>query len=131
EAFEKLSAQCADILQIEDKLQTLDYRCLMALDEFESIDRKILSELVRDVVARTASAQDVEQWVRMRRQGHWFEQYKDVYLAIEYGARFIQQLELTQLEMDSLADGIHKYTQTWFRLDQLYRKFIHHARESG
>lgn len=131
EAFERHSAQCAAILQIEDKLQGLDYRKLMTVDEFESIDRKILSELVREVMARTVSAQDVELWVRQRRRGHWFERYQDVYLAIEHGAQFIQQLELTQLEMDSLADGVHKYTQTWFRLDQHYRKFIHHARESG
>jgi hypothetical protein len=33
--------------------------------------------------------------------------------------------------MDSLADGIHKYTQTWYQLDQRYRKFVYHARESG
>lgn len=131
EAFERHSAECAAILQIEDKLQGLDYRKLMTVDEFEAIDRKILSELVREVMARTVSAQDVELWVRQRRRGHWFERYQDVYLAIEHGAQFIQQLELTQLEMDSLPDGVHKYTQTWFRLDQHYRKFIHHARESG
>ena len=131
EAFESLSSQCADILQVEDKLQTLDYRKLAAVDEFEAVDRKVLSELVREVVARTVSAQDVEQCVRLRRQGHWFERYKDVYLALEHGAQFIQQLELVQLEMDSLADGVHKYAKTWFQLDQRYRKFIHHARESG
>lgn len=131
EAFERHSAECAAILQIEDKLQGLDYRKLMTVDEFEAIDRKILSELVREVIARTVSAQDVELCVRQRRRGHWFERYQDVYLAIEHGAQFIQQLELTQLDMDSLADGVHKYTQTWFRLDQHYRKFIHHARESG
>lgn len=131
ETFERHSAECAAILQIEDKLQGLDYRKLMTVDEFEAIDRKILSELVREVIARTVSAQDVELCVRQRRRGHWFERYQDVYLAIEHGAQFIQQLELTQLDMDSLADGVHKYTQTWFRLDQHYRKFIHHARESG
>lgn len=130
-AFEVLSAQCADILQIEDKLQGLEYRVLMSVDEFEAIDRKILSELVREVSSRTVSAQEVEQWVRQRRQGHWFERYQHVYLAIEHAAQFMQALELTQLEMASMADGIHKYTQSWFRLDQRYRKFIHHARESG
>ena len=30
-----------------------------------------------------------------------------------------------------MEDGVKKYAQTWFRLDQRYRKFIHHARESG
>ncbi|MBN8486526.1 MAG: BREX-1 system phosphatase PglZ type A [Burkholderiales bacterium] len=131
QAFEALSAQCADILQIEDKLQGLEFRALMPVDEFEAVDRKILSELVREVAARTVSAQEVEQWVRQRRQGHWFERYQHVYQAIEHAAQFMQALELTQLEMDSLADGIHKYSQNWFRLDQRYRKFVHHARESG
>lgn len=131
QAFEALSAQSAEILQVEDRLQGLDYRTLMSVDEFEVIDRKILSDLVRDVASRTVSAQDVEQWVRVRRQGHWFARYQHVYLAIEHAAQFMQALELMPLEMDSLADGVHKYTQTWFRLDQRYRKFIHHARESG
>jgi uncharacterized protein (TIGR02687 family) len=131
EAFESLSAQCADILHVEDKLQTLDYRKLGAVDEFEAIDRKVLSELVRELVARTVSAQDVEQCIRLRRQGHWFSHYQHVYLAIEHGAQFIQQLDLAQLEMNSLADGVQKYTQSWYQLDQRYRKFTYHARESG
>ena len=129
--FESLSDECAAILQIDVKLQGIDYRALKELDYFELIDQKILSDLVRDVVARTVTAQEVEQWVRQRRQGHWFERFKDVYLAIEHGAQFIQLLDMTQLEMSSLEDGVKKYAQTWFRLDQRYRKFIHHARESG
>lgn len=129
--YETLSDECATILQIDEKLQTIDYRTLMDLDYFELIDQKILSDLVRDVVARTVTAQEVEQWVRQRRQGHWFDRFKDVYLAIEHGAQFIQLLDITQLEMSSLEEGIKKYTQTWFRLDQRYRKFVYHARESG
>lgn len=129
--FENLSDECAVILQIDEKLQAIDYRTLMDLDYFELIDQKILSDLVRDVVARTVSAQEVEQWARQRRQGHWFDRFKDVYMAIEHGAQFIQLLGMTQLEMSSLEDGINKYAQTWFRLDQRYRKFIYHARESG
>ena len=131
QSYEVLSDECAVILQIDEKLQGIDYRSLKELDYFELIDQKILSDLVLDVVARTVSAQEVEQWVRQRRQGHWFERFKDVYLAIEHGAQFIQLLDIAQLEMSSLEDGVRKYAQTWFRLDQRYRKFIHHARESG
>ena len=130
-AFEALSADCAAILQVDDKLQVLDYRALMQVDHFESIDRKILSDLVRDVVARTVTTQEVEQWVRQRRLGHWYGRFKDLYQAIEHGAQFLQLLELSQLDMSSLEDGVNKYAQTWFRLDQRYRKYIFHARESG
>src|SRR3546814_20859256 len=38
---------------------------------------------------------------------------------------------MTQLDMTSLADGVRKYAATWFGLDQRYRKFIYHWRESG
>lgn len=131
QAFETLSAQCAGILQIDERLHALDYRRLMAVDEFEVVDRKILSELVRELAARTVSAQELDGWVLQRRRGHWFGRYADVYLALEHAAQFMHQLELTPLEMESLADGIHKYAQTWFMLDQHYRKFVHHARASG
>ncbi|MQT81363.1 BREX-1 system phosphatase PglZ type A [Pseudomonas helleri] len=131
QSFEILSEQCAAVLQIDDKLQTLDWRSLLELDYFELIDRKILSELVRAVVARTVTAQEVEQWVRQRRQSHWFERFKDVYLALEHAAQFIQTLDITQLEIESLTDGVQKYASQWFRMDQRYRKFVYHLRESG
>ncbi|MHC8367553.1 BREX-1 system phosphatase PglZ type A [Pseudomonas sp. ZT5P21] len=131
QSFETLSEQCAAVLQIDDKLQALDWRSLLELDYFELIDRKILSELVRAVEARTVTAQEVEQWVRQRRQGHWFERFKDVYLALEHAAQFIQVLDITQLQMESLTDGVQKYASQWFRLDQRYRKFVYHLRESG
>lgn len=131
QSFETLSEQCAAVLQIDDKLQALDWRSLLELDYFELIDRKILSELVRAVVTRTVTAQEVEQWVRQRRQSHWFERFKDVYLALEHAAQFIQVLDITQLQMESLTDGVQKYASHWFRLDQRYRKFVYHLRESG
>ncbi|TFI47142.1 BREX-1 system phosphatase PglZ type A [Diaphorobacter sp. DS2] len=131
QAFEALSAQCAEVLQIEEHLHKLDYRRLLSVDEFEAVDRKILSELVREVAARTVPAQEVQDALRQRRQGHWFERYRDVYLALDHAAQFLHQLELVPLEMESLTDGIHKYAQTWYLLDQHYRKFIFHARASG
>jgi len=131
QSFELLSEQCAEVLQIGDRLHGLDYRKLMELDYFELIDRKILSELVHAVVARTVTAQEVEQWVRQRRQSHWFAHFADVYLAVDHAAQFLQVLDAVQLEMTSLSDGVEKYAQSWYRLDQLYRKFIYHARESG
>lgn len=131
QCFERLSDACAAVLQVDEYLHSVDYRALMALDYFEVIDQKILSDLVRDLVARTVNAQEVEHWVRQRRQAHWFDRFKHVYMAIEQGAQFIQLIGVTQLEMTSLEDGIKKYAHSWFRLDQRYRKFIYHMRESG
>ena len=131
QSFETLSDQAAAALGISDALHQQDFRALMALDYFELIDRKILSELVQQVAARTAAPADVTLWLRQRRQSHWFGRFKDVYGAVEAAAEFMQALDAAQLEMSSLADGIQKYAASWYRLDQRYRKFIYHLRECG
>jgi len=129
--FEALSAECADVLGIEQDLGKRDFRNLIELDYFRLIDQKIISDLVRAVVGRTVTSGDVALWVRQRRQGHWYDEFRDLYEAIEFGARFIQKLGEANLTMDSLADGVQRYSRAWFQLDQLYRKFTYHVRLSG
>jgi uncharacterized protein (TIGR02687 family) len=130
-SFEALSEQCADALGIEQELDRRDFRELLELDYFELIDRKIITDLVQGVAGRTVGAGDVAVWVRQRRQGHWYAQYADLYSAVEFAAAYIHALEGAKLEMTSLADGVQNYARSWFKLDQLYRKFIFHTRESG
>jgi uncharacterized protein (TIGR02687 family) len=130
-SFEVLSEQCADALGVEQDLNQRDFRELLELDYFELIDRKTIIDLVQGVATRTLSAGDVALWVRQRRQGHWYAQYADLYSAVDVAAAFIHALEGARLEMTSLADGVQNYARSWFKLDQLYRKFIFHTRQSG
>jgi len=130
-SFESLSKQCADSLGIEQNLQERDFRTLIDLDYFSLIDVKIIYELVQNVVARTVSTGDVALWVRRRRQSHWYASYRHLYEAIDFASQFFYMLDEATLEMDSMADGIQRYAQSWFRLDQLYRKFTYHARCDG
>jgi hypothetical protein len=34
-------------------------------------------------------------------------------------------------DMDSISDGIRKYTIAWQKIDQYYRKFIYYVKKSG
>lgn len=136
--FETLSGECADVLGIEQDLARRDFRELIDLDYFRLIDQKIISDLVRAVSARTASCGDVAIWVRQRRQGHWFREYRHLYEAIDYAAQFLEKLSVVSgqwselaTENWSLATWVHRYAETWYVLDQLYRKFIYHVRISG
>ncbi|MET0007724.1 MAG: BREX-1 system phosphatase PglZ type A [Candidatus Thiodiazotropha sp. 6PLUC9] len=130
-SFESLSDECADLLGIEQDLNNRDFRTLIDLDYFRLIDQKIISELVRHVVDRTVSTGDVALWVRQRRQGHWYQGYRHLYEAVDYAAQFVHTLDEATLEMESMADGIERYSGSWFRLDQLYRKYVYHVRGSG
>ena len=129
--FETLSGECAEVLGIEQDLAKRDFRELIELDFFRLIDQKIISDLVRAVASRTASSGDVAIWVRQRRQGHWYREYRHLYEAVDYAAQFTHALGEAKLSMDSLAEGVQRYSRIWYQLDQLYRKFTYHVRMSG
>lgn len=131
QAFTTLSQLFAQILDIESELHRRELRALLDLDLFELIDRKILVDLVQAVAARTLSAAECEESVRRRRQSHWYAQHAPAYEAIACAAHFFQALDSVDLTVHSLAHGIQQYSRVWFRLDQLYRKFVYYARQSA
>lgn len=130
-SFKRLSTDCAESLGIEQDLQQHDFRLLMEMDYFQMIDRKILSDLVRCAADRTLSAADCAALIRTRRQSHWYPDFQHLYEAVDYAARFMHALDESDLKVDSMSEGIRRYAHSWYRLDQLYRKFIFHARRSG
>lgn len=130
-AFEILSNECADFLKIEQDLQNQDYRSLVELDYFRLIDQKILSDLVESVVESTISAGACAVVVRQRRKSHWYSEFSHLYEAVEHAAQFMHGIDEIDLAVESLAEGIQRYADLWYRLDQLYRKYVYHVSQSG
>ena len=131
DSFKELSGQYASPLNIEQDLNGRDYRDLVELDYFELIDRKIIHDLVQAVVARTISTGDCTLIVRQRNHKFWYPSFEHVYCGIETAALFFQTLDAAQLALDSMEEGVQRYSSAWFKVDQLYRKFIYHLRQSG
>lgn len=131
EAFATLSAKYQDLLNIAGDLTGRDVRAVMGMDTFQEIDRHIIRGLVHAMSTQTVSAPDVLKWVRQRRQSHWFADYADIYQAIAFATEFQQALAEANLGMSNLAEGVKRYTSSWYRLDQLYRKFIFHFQKAG
>ncbi len=130
-SFERLSHRYAEVLQISNDIARRDFRDLIDIDYFEEIDREIIRKLVQGLSAQTLTPGEVLKWVRERRQSHWFDQFSDIYQAIGHATEFQQGLAEATLGMTSLAEGFARYSSTWFRLDQHYRKFIYHMQQSG
>ncbi|MBN2706852.1 MAG: BREX-1 system phosphatase PglZ type A, partial [Deltaproteobacteria bacterium] len=131
ESFETLADDCAAVLAIENDLGRRDFRSLLEVDYFRLIDQKIISDLVAVAGDRTASVAEITGWVRQRRQSHWYRHYQHLYEAVVYAARFSDDLSRVELNISDLADGIQRYSKHWYRLDQLYRKFVYHVRKAG
>lgn len=131
QVFESLSQQCAAVLNIENDLQSQDYRALAEIDLFRLIDQKILSDLVGHIARRTISPAECTTVIRQRRRSHWYAEFQHYYSLADFAAQFLKLLDESALEMSSLAEGVRRYAQTWHKLDQLYRKIVYHHRKSG
>ncbi|MWV26793.1 BREX-1 system phosphatase PglZ type A [Aurantiacibacter rhizosphaerae] len=130
-AFETLSGKYQDLLKIPEDVQNRDIKILGAIDHFEEIDRHIIRSLVREMASQTVSSAEVLKAVRERRQSHWYPTYEDIYQAIGYATEFQQAFAEANLTMTSPAEGVKRYVSHWFKIDQLYRKFIYHMQKSG
>jgi uncharacterized protein (TIGR02687 family) len=130
-AFEALAARYQSLLKIPEDIARRDFRTVMAVDHFEEIDRHIIRQLVHAMSTQTVSASEALKWVRERRQSHWYSSYEDIYQAISFATEFQQGLAEANLGMTSPAEGVKCYATSWYKLDQLYRKFIYHMQKSG
>jgi uncharacterized protein (TIGR02687 family) len=132
-AFAALSEECAAILDIERDLLARDYRNLLTVETFELVDRKILSDLVRDVARRTVTGAEVADMIRQRRRSYWYADYQHAYAAIAAAAALMDTLNTLDLTIPDadLAAVVQRYTDLWAPIDHYYRKFITHVRQSG
>ncbi|MCG7363732.1 BREX-1 system phosphatase PglZ type A [Roseomonas sp. ACRSG] len=129
-AFERLSARYLGLLGISENIARREVRDLVGIDHFEEVDRHIIRQIVHGLAAATVSAGEALGWARARRQSHWYGRYEDVYLALGFAVEFQQALAEANIRMTSPAEGVRRYVASWFRLDQLYRKFLYHMDQS-
>lgn len=131
DSFEMLSDKFSDDLGIRDDLSSRDFKQLIDIDYFRLIDNKIISALANAVLQSDFTADQMAIWIRQRRQSHWYTEFEHTYQALDNAAQFIAAFNQVKIDMDSFVQGIERYTQSWYKLDQLYRKFIYHKLESG
>ena len=129
--FESLSGTYAELLDIESDLNNRDLRDVIELDYYHLIDQKIVADLVNAVSQRTLSEGEVTKYCRERRQSHWYGAFTYLYTAIEVASQFLYALDTVQLNMSSSSDAVHGYVRHWYKIDQMYRKFVHALKSSG
>ena len=130
--FEKISNEAEAILKIEDKVYQKDYKSLVAADYFEAIDKRIIAALIEDLRKRTINPKEVFDIITQRRTMKWYKKYENLYQALWYAAAFVEMVEKEgHFTVNSISTGIENYTNTWYKIDQYYRKFIYNLKVSG
>ncbi|MCR2791696.1 BREX-1 system phosphatase PglZ type A [Microbacterium sp. zg.Y625] len=127
-ALATLARRTAKSIGYASTIESANFRDLVSNDLFEEVEQKIISDLAREVAARTATAREVAEVVRKRKSSIWAGGYRKLYAAIESGSELLSELSTLTLTITSFDDGLDRYQQQWFRIDQLYRQFVYAAR---
>jgi len=127
-AFEQWSDHLAGVLRIEEQLNDAPESYDAGDDDsYELIERYVLSRLLRRFQADAPDAELLES-IRQRSTSCWFEKHQHGYRALEQAISFRQLLSKVDLQVHSFEEGLQRYTNSWWRLDQAYRRCIFHAR---
>lgn len=129
--FEALSDSYAELLDIESDLNNRELKDVLELDYYRLIDKKVIVDLVKAVDQRTVSEGEITLCCRQRRQSHWYQEFEHLYTAIDVASQFLSRLDSAQLEITNSSDAVHSYVRHWYKIDQLYRQFIHALKASG
>ena len=127
EDFKSLASRFADILDADAHAAKLDYSKVGDADCFEALEKAVIRGLAKDVKDRVLPFIEVKRRIDQRKQSAWFKQYRHVYGAIEQAASFFELLSRSSFHISGFDHGVAQYAETWFEIDQAYRKHIHHA----
>ncbi|MEV0466518.1 BREX-1 system phosphatase PglZ type A [Nocardia tengchongensis] len=128
DALATLAKRAAGDLDYKSQIEDASFRDLVAIDLFEEIDQKIISDLARAVVDQAVTPREVAEIVRARQNSVWIDNYKQLYTAIANASELVDEIASLNVAMQSFDDGLERYRDEWFRIDQHYRRFIFAAR---
>ncbi len=130
-SFETLSDRFSKDLQIKGDLNKRTLADLLPLDMFKVIDLRILELLMAGVIDRAITESQCQEIVHRRSSTYWYDANIAVmYQAVETAATLLARLRDFHFEIQSIPDGVHKYTKSWFQVDQLYREYVYYVRQS-
>jgi uncharacterized protein (TIGR02687 family) len=131
DAMAKLARRVEQDLGFAQMIADTAYDDLLGLDSFEAIDWKIIGHLAAGVSNRSLTVRDVREVEKARQTTFWYTyepSVRAVYTAVKAAAELLTEIDTIKLGIVSFDDGMAKYRDHWFRIDQRYRQFIHAVR---
>ena len=125
-AMKILARKIEDDLDYKDVATQLPWETLQDTDVFEASEREIIHRLVESIVSQKMSTRDVVDTISARRrESVWSDDYATLYDGLGAAAELIPAIRTAELKVASFDDGLTRYRDEWFRIDQLYRLFTH------
>jgi len=130
-SYDLLAAQFEKSLNIAEKIKKTSTSDLLKSDIFKVFDHRILENTLEKVLDQTFTAEACQEIIRQRKTTHWYRgEIAAMYQALGKAAGLLELIRKTSFEMNNFLDGFTRYTKTWYLVDQLYREYVFHVRQS-
>ena len=130
-SFRKWSGQFERDLQVAHALGSLDeWKPLGDNDTFEIFEKYTLRQLCL-AFAKGEKAATLRGVLQQRRESFWWAEHKHGYAALENAVELRELLASTELTVESLAAGVHRYALSWWKIDAAYRRCTWNLRQYG
>lgn len=125
-AIKTLARKVEGDLAYKEQVARLPWETLRDADIFEAAEREVIRRLVDGVINQTMPQHDVLETIGLRRHdSFWFDDYATLYGALAAATELIPAIRASQLEFASFDEGLTRYRDDLFRIDQLYRQFTY------
>lgn len=131
DSFKKMSRRVAEDLDVEDDLRKRSLEVVSGLDIYEAIDRKIISSLLKDLLAGTIGPESIASIIDKRKNSTWYGDYQEYYSCLASSSEFLERLKGLDMTFNNPEDAFRKYTSLYYVMDQLYRQFVCSYRKTG
>ena len=129
EAFDLLSARCAEWIDAASWLERQSLDTLCGIDQFEYAERLIIRMLVEELSNRGMNDKQLQNIIHLRRSSHWYPGYETEYQCLGYAADYLEIASTASNDLHGLQSGFQAYAEGLYLLDLYYRKFcVHYSR---
>ncbi|HZJ80037.1 MAG TPA: BREX-1 system phosphatase PglZ type A [Dysgonamonadaceae bacterium] len=131
ESYQKISAEIAEILKIEELLQDAELEDIVEDELFELTDQKIIFELVHRLLERNISYNRFQNIIKTRQSKFWYATYKHLYRALDNAYLLFEQIDACRTDYGEAEVAIKRYVEEEYKIDFYYRKFYEHFHQSN
>ncbi|WP_149085481.1 MULTISPECIES: BREX-1 system phosphatase PglZ type A [Microbacterium] len=125
-AMKALARKIEDDLNYKNVATQLPWETLRDSDVFEASEREVIHRLVESIISQSMSTRDMLDTISARRrESFWADDYATLYDAVSAAAELIPAIRTAKFDIASFDEGLTRYRDEWFRIDQLYRRFTH------
>lgn len=129
--YDEISQKVSNALEVSKLIEGTTFDKIAEDELFRLTDQKIIHDFQSLILENAISTDRIFEVIKKRENKFWFNEFEPLYQALWYGSELFSLVkEFGKKEYQSFEAGILDYSKNLFIIDQSYRKFIYHYRES-